>query len=117
MTNAGEHIIVELKRARRRLHIAELFDQGNKYRTALLKCLSAQNEHSPSFSIVFVVGSRLYEEDDPGGHKMVTDTLKAINGRVIPYEALISAAQKSYGEYLSGSAKADRIDAILRKII
>ena len=36
-TNAGAHIIVELKKADRRLTVAELLDQGEKYKSALTK--------------------------------------------------------------------------------
>lgn len=115
-TNAGEHIIVELKRAKRRLRVDELWEQGNKYRTALLKCLTAQNIPNPHISIVFVVGTPLFEEDDPGGPEIIEKTLSAINGRVTHYEALISAAQTAYGDFLEGSAAADRIDKILQKL-
>jgi hypothetical protein len=115
-TNAGEHIIVELKRARRRLRLSELVEQGPKYRAALHKCLVAQGEESPHISIVFVVGQPLLEENDFGGSHMIKEALKSFNGRVIHYEALIHTAQAAYQEFLQGSAKADRIDRILQKL-
>jgi hypothetical protein len=115
-TNAGEHIIVELKRAKRRLRVDELVAQGNKYRTALHKCLAAQDIDNPHISIVFVVGMPLFEEADPGGPEMIEKTLNAIGGRAIHYEALISAARAAYGDFLVESAKADRIDKILQKL-
>src|SRR5262249_24883051 len=34
-TNAGEHMIVELKRAKRKLTVGDLVNKGNKYKTAL----------------------------------------------------------------------------------
>lgn len=115
-TNAGQHIIVELKKARRKLRVDELLEQGNRYRTALLKCLAAQDIRDPHISIVFVVGTPLYEEGDPGGHEMIEKTLNAINGRVVHYEALIDGARAAYGDFLSESAKADKIDRILQKL-
>ena len=115
-TNAGEHIIVELKRAKRRLHLSELVEQGPKYRTALHKCLVAQGEQNPHISIVFVVGEFLYEDDDYDGPAMIDNALKAFNGRVMHYETLISKAQAAYSDFLTGSAKADRIDNILKKL-
>jgi len=115
-TNAGEHIIVELKRAKRRLGVAELHEQGNKYRTALIKCLAALNMRNPHISIVFVVGTALVEANDPGGHEMIEKTLNAINARVIHYEALIEGARAAYGDFLVQSAKADKIDRILQKL-
>lgn len=115
-TNAGQHIVVELKRAKRRLHVTELVEQGNKYRTALRKCLVAEGHKDPFIAIVFVVGVPLYEEDDPGGAEMIQKTLSGINGRVVPYETLIHGARESYGEYLEKSAKADHLDKILQKL-
>ena len=55
-TNAGEHIIVELKRAGRQLSVHELVEQGNKYRTGLWKCLESAGFPQPHIAIVFVVG-------------------------------------------------------------
>ncbi len=115
-TNAGEHIIVELKRAKRRLHLAELVEQGPKYRAALHKCLVAQGVAEPHISIVFVVGEPIFEQEDFQGPAMVKDALKSFNGRVINYEALINNAQAAYSDFLTGSAKADRIDKILQKL-
>lgn len=115
-TNGGEHIIIELKRAKRKLSVHELAEQGNKYRTALIKCLRAQNVQDPHISIVFVIGTPLSEEDDPGGRTMIDATLKAISGRVTHYEALIEGARAAYGDFLVQSAKADKIDRILQKL-
>ena len=115
-TNAGEHIIVELKRAKRKLRVDELLEQGNKYRTALLKCLSSQDIRNPHISIVFVIGTPLSEEAEPGGPEMIQKTLNAINGRVTHYEALIEGARAAYGDFLLESAKADKIDKILQKL-
>lgn len=112
-TNGGEHIIIELKRAGRRLRVDELIAQGNKYRVALQKCLRKVGIDEPHISIVFVVGTPLDEEDDPGGHQMVRDTLGAIKARVIQYETLIRGAQEAYAEYLERSRQTDRLDTIL----
>jgi hypothetical protein len=115
-TNAGEHIIVELKRAKRRLHLSELMEQGPKYATALRKCLMAQGLENPYISIVFVVGQSLYEEENFGGPALVKDALKAFNARVIQYESLISSARAAYYDFLVSSAKTDQIDKYLQKL-
>jgi len=115
-TNAGEHIIVELKRAKRKLHLADLIEQGPKYRAALHKCLSLQGDEGPHISIVFVVGEPLFEQQDFQGPAMIKAALQSFNGRVIHYEELISRAQGAYSDFLKSSAKADRIDKILKKL-
>jgi hypothetical protein len=113
-TNAGEHIVVELKRADRQLRMDELLEQGNKYLTALQKCLKAEGKQDPHISIVFVVGRSVKEENDPGGAEKVSKALGSINARVVHYETLISNARSAYDEFLKGSAKADRLDKILK---
>lgn len=115
-TNGGEHIIVELKRAKRQLSVSELLEQGNKYRTCLHKCLKSQGLENPHISIVFVVGTSLAEEDDPNGSGMIKTVLGGINGRVVHYETLIRGALAQYAEYLEQSGKVDRLDKILKKL-
>ena len=115
-TNGGEHIIVELKRAGRRLHVAELIAQGGMYRSALTKCLKAQGVENPPISIVFVVGQPLYEYDDPDGEKTTREMLNALRARAVHYETLIANARAQYGEFLTANEKVDRIDKILRAL-
>jgi hypothetical protein len=116
MTNGGLHIIVELKRAGRRLHVTELMQQGNKYRSALEKCLKARGTENPLISIVFVVGQLPYEYDEPGGEERSQKALIAYNARVVHYESLIQNATAQYGEFLEASGKVDKIEKILRAL-
>lgn len=114
-TNAGQHIIVELKRAGRTMKVSELVEQGGQYATALRKCLRAEGRDNPQISVVFVVGQELAEQRD-GSAIDVDRALASFNGRVIHYETLIRNARESYGEYLKARAKVDRIDSILRRL-
>ena len=115
-TNGGEHIIVELKRAKRRLYVGDLIQQGGKYRSALHKCLTAQGVSTPHISVVFVVGQPLYEEDVPEGIERMEQALGAYNARRIHYETLIAGAHAQYDEFLKQSAKSDKLDKILKKL-
>jgi hypothetical protein len=115
-TNAGEHIIVELKRAGKRLHVAEVVEQVIKYDAALRKCLASQGNHNPHVSIVVVVGQPLYEDDEPGGLEKREHSLAAYKTRVMHYETPIATAHAQYGEFLDKSAQADRIDTLLSKL-
>lgn len=111
--NAGQHIIVELKRVDRLLSIFELGQQGFKYKIALESCVKALEGHdaNPQVELVFILGRKISEEaDDP---KMVRDQLRSINARVVYYDQLIESARRSYGEFLELSAKADRIEKIV----
>jgi hypothetical protein len=114
-TNAGEHIIVELKKARRRLHLSDLLDQGQKYLGALRRCLVSAGFEAPHISIVFVVGQPLHEEGTHG-REWIAQTLRPSGARVIHYETLIRGAHDAYAEYLQRTRESDRLDQILRRL-
>jgi hypothetical protein len=116
-TNGGEHIIVELKRAKRVLSVPELQEQGQKYVGALKKCLASTGVKNPHISVVFVVGRAVTEEENPSfGADYVRKTLGTLNARVEQYERLISGARASYQEYLERSRKLDHTESLLRDL-
>ena len=112
-TNAGQHIVVELKKSDRLLHIAELVEQGEKYVSALEKCLEASGESNPQIAVIFVLGKPVAEEASSGGKKRVSETLKGINGRIVYYDTLIATALRQYQEYFDKSEKTDKIAKII----
>lgn len=116
-TNAGAHIIVELKKVRRVLTLPELLEQGEKYRSALTKCLAERNETNPNIQIVFVLGRIVKEARDPAfGDAYVRRMLSPLGARIVYYEQMIENATNAYSEYLEQSKQMDKLDAILDKI-
>ena len=116
-TNAGEHIIVELKRAGRPMKLFELQEQGQKYRTALAKCLKVEGVENPLISIVFVLGRPVAEDEDtylPPDY--VGKTLQPLNARIVYYDQLIKSARDAYAEFLERSKQVDRIDQFLSQL-
>ncbi len=117
-TNAGAHIIVELKKVRRKMSLPELQEQGQKYRSALTKCLEKVGIVNPDIQIVFVLGLPVRESENAalGGDAYVRKTLSPLGARVVYYEQMIENANKAYSEYLAQSKKMDKLDAILDQI-
>jgi hypothetical protein len=115
-TNAEQHIVVELKKARRQLKLSEVVEQVSKYREGLRKCLKAAGFADPQIRIVVVVGKEIAEEKEGDGATVVAETLKGLNTRVVNYETLIHAAQEAYAEYLKASEKSDKLAQILNKL-
>ncbi|MBS3019190.1 hypothetical protein DJFAAGMI_01930 [Comamonas sp. PE63] len=113
--NAGQHIIVELKRAGRKLSTLELVAQGMLYRDGLETCLKKQHgpDYNTNIAVVFVLGQEVKEMPNLD---RIKGFLAPINGRIVYYQQLIDSAQQSYGEYLSRSEKVDSIDAILKEL-
>jgi hypothetical protein len=114
-TAAGKHVLVELKRAGRKLSLAELFTQGRSYVSAMRKIMAAQGDTRPNIEVVFVVGKALEEEgNDPDGVKSSTGI--SPGSRIVHYDQLISSAFEMYGEYLTKTKESDRIGAIVERI-
>ena len=63
-TNAGKHIIVELKKAGRKMKLLELQEQGQTYVDKLRKILLAQGDNAPNIEVVFVLGKPVDDEKD-----------------------------------------------------
>lgn len=116
-TNVGQHILVELKRAGRKLSLNDLRIQGEKYFSALTKCLRKMGEMQPQISIVFVLGDTVKELDDGVfDSKYVEDSLKPLNARIVYYNELITNALNRYKDYLDSQKKVNAIDQLLQGI-
>ena len=115
-TNAGKHIIVELKKAKRKMKLLELQAQGQTYVDKLKKILLAQGENSPNIEVVFVIGKPVNEEENN------TDRIKASmmavspGSRIIHYDSLIQGALNAYSEFLEKNKELDRIEKIVNQI-
>ena len=114
-TSAGKHMIIELKRVKRVMKLTELQEQGQKYKSALRKCLEAQGEKSPAIEIVFVLGSPVVEAAEMalGGRQYVENTLAPLNARIVYYEEMIENAKKAYCEHIENSKKIDKLEKLL----
>ncbi len=115
-TYAGTHIIVELKRAGRKVKLLELVDQGLNYSKILKKILLNQGDKSPTIQVVFVLGKLMEEgSNDPD---LVTRSMAVISpgSRIVHYDTLIKGAQNAYSEYLAKSKKFDQIEEIIEQI-
>lgn len=115
-TNAGKHIIVELKKAGRQMNTVELVEQGNLYTDKLKKILSSQGENRPNIEVVFVIGKPLNEErDNPERVKAYLNGISP-GSRIVHYDTLITGAQNSYSEYLEKNLVLDKLEAILAQL-
>ncbi|MCO1349983.1 ATP-binding protein (plasmid) [Burkholderia vietnamiensis] len=116
-SNGGLHILVELKRADRKMHVYELSQQGQKYKSALHQCLVKAGEANPQIAIVFVLGQPTHEDEDMTlGRNYVERMLEPLNARVVYYEELIQSANAGYAEFLEESEKADKVARVVSRL-
>ena len=115
-TAAGKHIIVELKRAGRRMKLEELEQQGRKYVDGLQSILVSMEEPHPSIEVVFVLGKPLREEASNRARLQHAMNSISLGSRVTHYDALIRRAEQSYKEFLNQSSTLDNITQIVDQI-
>ena len=116
-TTGNKHVIIELKRAQRRVTTNALSDQVSKYYTAAEKILSASGRGNEPVEIVCVVGRRLRDWDDsPTGEKRSRDALQAYEARVVMYDELIENALQAYQDYVDGAEEAGRVYRLIQRI-
>jgi len=115
-TNAGKHIIVELKRATRKMKLLELQAQGQIYVDKLKKILLAQGDPSPNIEVVFVLGKPVDDEKDNPDRVKASMAAVSPGSRIVHYDSLIQGAQTAYAEYLKKSKELDRLEEIVDRI-
>jgi hypothetical protein len=115
-TNAGKHIIVELKKVGRKMKLLELQEQGQTYVDKLRKILLAQEEKAPNIEVVFVVGKPLDDEKDNPDRVKASMAAVSPGSRIVHYDSLIAGAQTAYSGYLKKSRELDRLEKIVDRI-
>lgn len=119
-TVAGKHVIVELKRANRRVPTIELQEQGSRYRDELVRLLRLHGKikpgSEPDVEVVFVVGHALPEqESNPARYKAMMDAISP-GSRACTYDSLIGQALAAYDDYLRRTRDLDKLAAMIEGI-
>ena len=115
-TNAGKHIIVELKRADRTMKLLELQEQGQLYSDTLTAILQKQGETSPDIEVIFVLGDPVAEEESNPARLKLSMAAISPGSRIVHYDSLIRGAENAYYEYLQASRDLDRLEGIVNRI-
>ena len=114
-TNAGKHVIVELKRPSVSTTTLSILNQIEKYISALEKVLREREEH-PHIEVLCVVGREPSDWSSPGGREESAQKLKPWGARVLLYNELIDSAFRAYQDFINKSEEAGRIVRLLRVI-
>lgn len=115
-TYAGKHIIIELKRAGRKLRLIDLQGQGQTYVDKLEKILLEQGITSPNIEVVFVIGKPIDEEKNNPSRLKASMAAISAGSRIVHYESLLKGTKEAYAEYLEITTKLDRIQKIVDQI-
>lgn len=113
---SGKHIIIELKRASRRLRHHELLGQVSKYQSALEKLIAASGNKEP-VEVICIVGKKLVEwEVSDEKMEQLKRAMEIENTRVVLYDELIENAFNNYNAYLEKSKEANRLYELVNNI-
>lgn len=115
-TNAGKHVIVELKKVGRKMGLLELVEQGQTYVDKLRKILREQNDVSPNIEVIFVLGKPVDEEATNPDRLKSSMTSISPGSRIVHYDTLIRGAQEAYSAYIEKSKSLDKLEKIVDRI-
>ncbi|MHB1054043.1 MAG: BbrUII/HgiDII family restriction enzyme [Thiobacillus sp.] len=115
-TNAGKHVIVELKKVGRKMGLLELVEQGQTYVDKLTKILREQNQTSPDIEVIFVLGKTVDEEASNPDRLKSSMTSISPGSRIAHYDTLIRGAQEAYSAYIEKSKSLDKLEKIVDRI-
>ena len=115
-TNAGKHVIVELKKVGRKMGLRELVEQGQTYVDKLTKILREQNQTSPNIEVIFVLGKTVDEEASNPDRLKSSMTSISSGSRIVHYDTLIRGAQEAYSAYIEKSKSLDKLEKIVDRI-
>ena len=113
---AGMHIIVELKKAGRKMKLIDLQEQGQTYVDKVKKIQYAKGDMSSNIEVVFVLGKPIDEEKSNPDRLKASMAAISPGSRIVHYDSLIEGALNSYSEYLEKSEELDRLDKIVNRI-
>ena len=115
-TNAGKHVIIELKKVGRKMGLLELVEQGQTYVDKLTKILREQNQPNPDIEVIFVLGKTVDEE--ASNPERLKSSMASISpgSRIVHYDTLIHGAQEAYSAYIEKSKSLDKLEKIVDRI-
>ena len=115
-TISGVHVIIELKRANRRLSKTALENQINKYIIKTRQQLDLEDREYESVEGICLVGKLPGDWSDKDIKKAEIESLKPLNIRIITYGKLIRNARLAYKKFIKKRKKVGKIRKLLEDI-
>ena len=113
---AGEHLIIELKRANVNITFSQIADQLGKYKVALKNKLKLINRENETIECIFICGKIPKEWEDLDMKKEDQDALKSKRIKLLTYDELIIQSYNDYKEYIDRDQESTRVLKILKEI-
>ena len=112
---AGKHVIIELKRANRKLDQHDLVKQVEKYGGALKNIIQNTGKNEP-VEMVCLVGKPLVQWADADGRETSRRAMAEQNVRVVLYDELIEDAYRNYNAFLQLRHEHGRVYRLIKNL-
>lgn len=113
---AGEHLIIELKRANVNITLPQIIHQLEEYKRALKNKLKLINKENEIIECIFICGKVPKTWEDSDLKREDQDALKAKKIRLLTYDELIVQSYNAYKEYIDRDQESTRVLKILKEI-
>ncbi|WP_186811590.1 BbrUII/HgiDII family restriction enzyme [Cellulomonas persica] len=110
------HVIVELKRAGRRVSTAELAGQIRKYYGPVTDHVRGAEGQQTEVQVVCVLGKDPVDWQDYDGRSISREMLRPYNARIVTYAELITRARQNYSDFLKAHKKLGRVRSTIASI-
>ena len=112
---AGKHIIIELKRAKRKLDQHDLVKQVQKYERVLKKIIKDAGKNE-QVEMVCLVGKPLVQWDEDDEMEDSKRAMAQQNVRVVLYNELIEDAHRNYSAFLNLQNEHGRVYRLIKNL-
>ena len=112
----ASHVIVELKRASRKLSKTDIESQVRKYIDAVRSKLKKMDEQPDPLETVCIVGELPYGWDDLEVKRRDEESLRPLSIRIITYDQLIKQAFSAYSKFIKASESTGKLQELINKI-
>ena len=112
----ASHVIIELKRASRKLSKTDIESQVRRYIDAVRSKLKQMDEQPDPLETVCIVGELPYGWDDLEVKRRDEESLRPLSIRIITYDQLIKQAFSAYSKFIKASESTGKLQELINKI-
>ena len=110
------HVIIELKRASRRLGKTDIEEQVRRYIRAVRNKLNSMGESQTPLETICIVGKLPLGWDDLEERRRDEESLRPHSIRIITYSELVNNAFSAYSKFIEASEKTGKLHDLIDKI-
>lgn len=113
---SGAHVIVELKRASRKIRKSDLEGQIGKYMRVVEDQLKIRNVSVENIEGICIVGRHPHGWDNPDTKRKELQSLVPLSIKILTYDELIHNAYSAYAKFIEAQVEVGKLRELIREI-